>query len=279
MQYEKRGYLLDDFKIFSLSDSRAIQYNFHYHDFHKILLFIKGNVTYHIEGKAYRLEPYDIVLVPSGDVHKPVLNDNSVYERVIIYISDLFLEHFSTKECNLRQFIEYAGAENTNVVRYTLSGEAEQTASVINELLKTLSFAGFGSELLQKALLLELLVRLNRICLDDAAALLRTDTANPHILTVLEYINRNLSEDLSIAAISDKFFMDKYYLMHLFKKETGFTIGNYITCKRLSRVDELIKRGLRVTEACFECGFKNYSTFSRAYKKYYNASPRMRLKD
>lgn len=279
MQYEKKGYLLDDFKIFSLSDNRAIQYNFHYHDFHKILLFIKGNVTYHIEGKAYRLEPYDIVLVPSGDVHKPVLNDNSVYERVIIYISDLFLERFSTKECNLRQFIEYAGAENTNVVRYTLSGEAEQTASVINELLKTLSFSGFGSELLQKALLLELLVRLNRICLDDAAALLRTDTANPHILTVLEYINRNLSEDLSIAAISDKFFMDKYYLMHLFKKETGFTIGNYITCKRLSRVDELIKKGLRVTEACFECGFKNYSTFSRAYKKYYNTSPRMRLKD
>lgn len=272
MFYEKKGYLHESYKIFHLADNESLQYDFHYHDFHKIMLFLHGNVTYHIEGKAYPLEPGDIVIVHSGDIHKPVLNDNSTYERVIIYLSDEYLDSLCTDTCNIKNFIEYSKQKNANVLRHA-SSDGDSISLVTNRLIASLNSKDFGAELLTKALLTELLVLLNRLCLTSDEKLFGMNISNTNILSVIEYINKNLSEDLSIELISKEFFMDRYYLMHLFKKETGFTINNYITYKRLSHFNELTKKGLRITEACFECGFKSYSTFSRAYKKYYNVAP------
>lgn len=273
MFYEKKGYLNEDFKIFYLSDNDFLQYDFHYHDFHKIMLFLQGNVTYHIEGKAYPLEPGDTVIVHSGDIHKPVLNDNSTYERVIIYLSDEYLRSLSTDTCDIKNFIEYSKQKNANVLRQSVSLHSDNLNSITNRLIKNLKSQDFGAEILTKAILTELLVALNRLCLTSDDKLFGINISNSNILSVIEYINKNLSEDLNIDLISKEFFMDRYYLMHLFKKETGFTINNYITYKRLSHFNELTKTGLQITEACFECGFKSYSTFSRAYKKYYNTSP------
>ena len=273
MFYEKKGYLNEEFKIFYLSDNDFLQYDFHYHDFHKIMLFLQGNVTYHIEGKAYPLEPGDTVIVHSGDIHKPVLNDNSTYERVIIYLSDEYLSSLSTDACDIKSFIEYSKQKNANVIRQSSSAYYDNLKIITNKLIQNLKSQDFGSEILTKAILTELLVALNRLCLTNDDKLFGMNISNSNILAVIEYINKNLSEDLNIDLISKEFFMDRYYLMHLFKKETGFTINNYITYKRLSHFNELTKKGLQITEACFECGFKSYSTFSRAYKKYYNTSP------
>lgn len=273
MFYEKKGYLHERYKIFHLADNEFLQYDFHYHDFHKIMLFIQGNVTYHIEGKAYPLESGDIIIVHSGDIHKPVLNDSSTYERVIIYLSDEYLNSLCTDTCNVKNFIEYCKQKNSNVLRHAFSTEAGDLSNITGRLIENLTTHDFGAELLTEALLTELLIFLNRLCLTCSENLFGLNVSNSNILSVIEYINKNLAEDLNIDLISKEFFMDRYYLMHLFKKETGFTINNYITYKRLSLFNELIKTGLQITEACFECGFKSYSAFSRAYKKYYNASP------
>lgn len=273
MFYEKKGYLHERYKIFHLSDNEFLQYDFHYHDFHKIMLFIQGNVTYHIEGRAYPLESGDIVIVHSGDIHKPVLNDCSTYERVIIYLSDEYLNSLCTDTCNIKSFIEYCRQKNSNVLRHASLTEAKGFSNITGRIIESLNSTDFGAEILTEALLSEFLIFLNRLCLAGSENLFGLNISNSNILAVIEYINKNLAEDLNIDLISKEFFMDRYYLMHLFKKETGFTINNYITYKRLSLFNELAKTGLRITEACFECGFKSYSAFSRAYKKYYNVSP------
>ncbi len=73
----KRGYLNTDFRIFHLKDTLKNEFEFHYHEFHKITIFLKGNVRYFVEGKSYELEPYDIVLVNRNDIHR-VETDPSV---------------------------------------------------------------------------------------------------------------------------------------------------------------------------------------------------------
>ena len=61
--------------------------------------------------------------------------------------------------------------------------------------------------------------------------------------------------------------------MHTFKEQTGYSIGSYLSTKRLLLAKELILSGKPITDVCYECGFKNYSTFSRAYKKCFGADP------
>ena len=74
-QYEQKGFLNSSFKIFHLKDRKLRDFTYHYHAFHKLLILIKGNVTYHIDGRSYRLEPYDIVFVHAGEVHRPQIEE------------------------------------------------------------------------------------------------------------------------------------------------------------------------------------------------------------
>ena len=87
--FEKFGYLENDFKMFHILDRKRKEFAFHYHDFNKIIIFIKGNINYTIEGKNYSLKPYDIVLVNAGEIHRPSVLDDSEYERIITSILKL----------------------------------------------------------------------------------------------------------------------------------------------------------------------------------------------
>jgi len=79
-EYEKKGYLIDAFKIFRLKDIPPHKIPFHYHSFDKIILFLNGKVDYIIEGKSYALIPRDIVFVSHNDIHRPVIDAlSSIY--------------------------------------------------------------------------------------------------------------------------------------------------------------------------------------------------------
>ena len=98
-------------------------------------------------------------------------------------------------------------------------------------------------------------------------------TANPQILQILDYINAHLTQDLSIDKIADAAFLNRSYLMHLFRDETGYTIGKYITEKRLYLANHAIEQGVSVTDACYQSGFRNYTTFYQASSSLYSVFP------
>jgi len=118
------------------------------------------------------------------------------------------------------------------------------------------------------------MIHLNRATIKNRLEYLSTDNCNPKIIDILHFINDNLASDLSIDRIAETFYLSKYYMMRLFKQETGYTIGNYISSKRLLLAKELLLSGTSAAEACYDCGYKDYSTFSRAYKSFFGESVR-----
>ena len=270
-EYEKKGYLNQDFRIFHLVDESKREFSYHYHDFYKLVIFICGDVTYCIEGKSYELTPYDMILVNSGEVHRPIVHSQRPYERIIIYISPQFLQSYQQADYDLGLCFEKVRKEQSNVLQMP-SMKSSKLYQVCRELEASFEDTDYASGLYQNILFLEFMIQLNRAAVHDKLDFTKT-TANDKILNVLSYINEHLTEDVSIDLLSEHFFISKYYLMHSFKEETGYTIGSYLTTKRLRYAKELISGGMPVTQACFECGFKNYSTFSRAYKKNFKVSP------
>ena len=91
----KTGYLTDDFRLFHLTAPVPSETAPHYHDFCKILVLLKGSIGYTIEGRSYQLLPDDIVLVDHGEIHCPHPGERTFYERIILYLSPLFLEQVS----------------------------------------------------------------------------------------------------------------------------------------------------------------------------------------
>ena len=144
----------------------------------------------------------------------------------------------------------------------------------MRELEQSLDSTEYAYELYHNLLFLEFMIELNRVAIHDGIEYLANSSSNKKMIDVIDYLNEHLTDDISIDFLADTFFLSRYHLMHAFKEETGYTIGNYLTTKRLLLARDLIQQGKPITNVCYECGFRNYSTFSRAYKKNFGSSPR-----
>lgn len=270
----KSGYLKEDFLLFHIKDKVNKEFDFHYHDFNKIIIFLSGKVTYLIEGKAYYLKPWDILLVNNHDLHKPIIDISEPYERIIIWINLKFLEAHNYDKCDLQTCFNLVNEKRINLIR--LSNDAEnQLRYLISMLEASLKSVEFGSKLLSKTIFIQLIIYLNRLYigenyLKDSKAL----KYDPQIDNILKFINENLNKKLSIEELAQKFYLSRYYLMHKFKEETGYTIHSYINQKKLMLAAEKIREGQEINKVVYECGFTDYSAFLRAFKKMFKKSPR-----
>lgn len=266
-QMEKTGYLDREFRLFHIKDQTKKDFSFHYHDFHKVVVFLSGNVTYHIEGKAYRLEPWDILLVDRHAIHKPEIDASVPYERFILWIQNNIAEN------ELTRCFRKASDRSYNLVRLH-STLQEKLKDILLELESSLKTEDFGNEILSNALFSQFMVYLNRIFLEKQYIFdQKSYSCDSQIANLIQYINRHLGEELTIEALAKQSYLSKYYLMRKFKEDTGYTIHNYITSKRLLMARSLIAEGTPVIKASQQSGFKEYSTFVRAYKRQFKKIP------
>jgi AraC-like DNA-binding protein len=270
----KRGYLNEDFLFFKLRDKKKNEFEFHYHDFNKIIIFISGEVTYIIEGKSYKLKPWDIILVGRNDLHLPIISETATYERMILWLNPVFLQEHNKNNCNLLNCFELAKERKLNLIR-TSKMDINSIKQNLTDLESAILDNSFGCDVLKNALFIELMVKINRLFLGmDLNKNMDDIQFDPRIEDILSYINLNLDADLSIDFLSNKFYLNKYYLMHLFKQETGYTLYSYIQKKRAIKAADLIKNGIQAGEVCSLCGFGDYSTFVRTFKKEFKLSPK-----
>ena len=264
---EKTGYLEQDFRLFHIKDQTKREFSYHYHDFHKVIIFLSGKAAYHIEGKSYYLKPWDILLVNRHAIHKPEIDPSVPYERYIFWIRD----DLSMQELNT--CFQKATDHSFNLVRID-SAVQEHLRDLLRDLENSIKNKDFGDEILSNALFTQFMVYVNRIFLQTSAVPdRRSYSSDSQVEQLLKYINRNLTEDLSIDRLSEKFFFSKYHMMRKFKEETGFTIHSYITSKRLLFARSLIAQGIPVMKASEQSGFHDYTTFVRAYKKQFGTAP------
>lgn len=270
--YEKRGYLREDFRLFHLSGAMDEPVDWHYHTFHKIILFLSGRAAYGIEGKSYPLESGDLIVVPSGCIHRPELAPGAPYERVIVYISPEFLRASGAPGCDLESCFTQARTQFRFVLRPG-AGRRSFTAA-LSALEQEQGGQHFGSELMARALFLQFLIGVSRGMAENRLEYVSSSACDEKIVAILQYLSLHLTEELRIDDLAARFYISKYHMMRRFKEETGYTIHNYVVTKRLMLAREKIADGMPVGEACYACGFGEYSAFARAYKKQFSVSPR-----
>ena len=264
---EKTGYLEQDFRLFHIKDQTKREFSYHYHDFHKVIIFLSGKAAYHIEGKSYYLKPWDILLVNRHAIHKPEIDFSVPYERFVLWIRD------DIKSTELLRCFQKAIDRSYNLIRLD-SDTQEKLKQLLYELEAALKDEKFDSDLLGSALFAQFMVYVNRIFLEKQYIYdTRSYSSDSQIEELLRYINHNLTEDLSIETLARKYYLSKYHMMRKFKEETGYTIHNYIISKRLLLARTKISEGTPILKAAQLSGFSDYTTFFRAYKKQFGTAP------
>ena len=266
--YEKRGYLLDNYKLFYLKDIQGTNVNYHYHEFAKIIFMWYGKGSYSVEDQRYQIQDGDVLLIEKQKIHRPELEKDSVYERSIIYIAPEFLKYFSTQECDLEEIFE---SKTGHILR---TKNNPKVFDLLGRFEQELSKSGFGNDVMSNLMLVQILIEIGRMIhkqrMDLSNAVM---TENTRVLELMKYMDRHLTEDLSIEQIADEFYLSKYHMMRLFRQETGQSMYEYLTLRRLLKARELIAQGMNATESCYHSGFRSYSSFTRAHAKYFGWTP------
>lgn len=90
----------------------------------------------------------------------------------------------------------------------------------------------------------------------------------------LKYLDENFNEKITVEILAKKLFVSKYHLMRIFKTETGKTIHEYLTEKRILNAAEMICRGVPAQTAGEQVGYQEYSLFYKNFSKLMGVSPK-----
>jgi len=240
-------------------------FRMHTHAFCELFCFVSGKGVFHIEGSSYPLKPGDIVIMRSSEAHYIEIDPREPYERFSLHFDSNLLASMDADNQLMRPFFDRkSGKRNL----YPLASfESNRHLSCFYNMFRAASSPRLNI-LANLILILQLITEHFSVTRADSV---ETDTIE---YKIIRHINKNLDRELTLQELCDKFFISKAQLCRRFKKATGTTVAKYITVKRLVTSRQLICQGQRPTDIYTMFGFRDYSTFYRAYTKYFGHSPR-----
>ena len=91
---------------------------------------------------------------------------------------------------------------------------------------------------------------------------------NSKLQDILRYLDEHFTENISLDALAEQFFISKYYLSREFKKEFGTTIIQYVLMKKINYAKELLRySNSSIEEIARLCGIDDASYFNKVFKK------------
>ena len=242
------------------TDLSARYFPSHIHSEFEMLYFAHGDADYMIEGAVYALCKGDLLIIKPRTFHNLLPRSNAYYERFIVFFSEKDVgADICEKAAKLPDVI--SAAPEALVTGFFASWG--KLAGQMSEA-ELFAFVSAGIRMLVTALYFS----------EPGARAPSVRRAHAHLQSVLGYIDSHPNENITLEALSQMFYISPSWLTHTFKRKMGVSIMRYAEQKRILYAGKLIEDGTDPTKAAELCGYDNYSTFFRQYKKRFGVSPR-----
>ncbi len=94
------------------------------------------------------------------------------------------------------------------------------------------------------------------------------------VSNILDYIDSNLMEDITVQDIAGRFYFNRHYLMKMFKRTTGLTITQYVNSKKIiNSMHALVNTDDRILKIALDNGYHSQEYYSEMFEKIVGLSP------
>ena len=228
-----------------------------FHDYDEIVLFLGGNSQLISKDIQLTLTPQTVIFIPKESFHQFIVSDSDNYIRCILAFN------LETEAEELRQTLKQISV---------IPNPSKAMLSLFDMLISYTSKKLSNKEwkLIIEACANQLLIEHK---LFSSEKIEENLTLSGVTRAALDFIDENFASELSLETISKKLGVSVSALSHSFTCDLNISVYRYITQKRLSAVRQMVSSGVTLSECAEKCGFKDYSSFFRVYKKYYGTLP------
>ena len=234
-------------------------YHPHYHDMYEILFLKEGDISYLTENCAYSTRKNSLIFIPPRQQHCIRIDKNTPYDRYDLLFSP------ESVDSDLLEAI----TGKVSVIGFDTNQLVIQLFEKIDFYCEKLTGEALGKVI--HALTEEVL--LNIYLHVTASAPNTMASRQPLTDRALAYIEENLLTLTGVEPICHSLGISRSYLYQLFQQDLQTTPKQYIMERRLNLARQEIFLGAKATTVYTQCGFADYSTFFRAYKKHFGYPP------
>ena len=228
------------------------------HTYHEVIYYVGEELSLLTENGQQRINNNTLLVIPKETYHFFRLEGKREFLRVKISIPEGFIQEASLQSLMAEMKVIEKPAENImtllDKLQRILKGQVHEPEA----------FYAYSVTLL-------LLAELNLYDLEHSRV--NTGETSNMVTRIIDYIGGHLSEDLTIGVLARRINYSPSGVTHCFKKELGVPIHKYITMRRMILAEKLITSGEKITLVPAACGYRDYSSFYKAYTKFFGHPP------
>ncbi len=248
----------------------------HYENTYQIVFLLAGKILYQVGEKEYQVSKGGMIVLNTLEEHTLKVLEYP-YERYVIQIRPDFFQHEVKYPEVIAVFIKRP-ADFSHLLTVT-EPVWNYLHDVIREMEKEYLNRKKYWEMYVGADLRRMFITIFRECA-DVLSMMKIGNGVTVAYNVMNYLNHHFAEEISVNSIAAALFLNRDYISHVFKDETGYSVMAYVISLRINRAKLLLAETDRsITDIAMECGYTDFTYFSKQFKKHTNMSPSKFRKD
>ncbi|WP_127583069.1 helix-turn-helix transcriptional regulator [Paenibacillus koleovorans] len=250
----------------------------HYHKEIEFVLVRQGTHEIHTVNRVYRLEPGDVVVVGSSQLHRGHKVGDDELAFVVLHFDLqpyfdpamlMYYRHFSEIYEPL-EALNYIFVENVEVKR--------QVERIILAIHDEITLRPKGYEIAASMHIKHLLLTLLRA--DRKGLLQAHEWSDGELMKrVMDYVDEHLADKIEMEQVSRLAGMSYSYFSKYFKRAMGASFTDYINRRRIHTAERLLVTSDRsVTDIAAAVGIANMAHFYEMFKRFNGCTPKEYLR-
>lgn len=263
---------------------------FHFHNQYEIILFLCDGARLEIGNRIYQVKTGDLFVINNKEYHRTCMTEDKAHNRYVLMFEPELLERMvKAFDYDFAMFFK----NRSESFLHKLHLEVENLARIehlFQRIEACVNSKKNDEDLVRVQLsILELVTAINEMYqffINDSQGSREADELKQEagfedpilyrerVEQIKKYIATHVDEKLDLDELAGRFFLNRYYLSHYFKKETGFTVLRYVTNQKMTAAKVLLKEGYSVTEVASRLAYNSDSHFITVFKKNTGITPK-----
>lgn len=252
--------------------------NYHAHDFIELVVILKGESRFLIDGREYPVREGDLLLLNPGTYHKSMVQKEAAQAVTECYLAFTGVEF---RGCERGHLPLFGGRELCTSMPDGLKQEVFRLCAAIAK--ESEAFRP-GRYFMLKSYLIQVLCLIAREQKEESVLtagqapsgyIFKSVNKKYVVGQIMKYLEEHYREKISLDQIAANMYLSSFYISKIFKSETGDTPINYLISLRMKKARELLDQDpqLSIQTVAAAVGYEDAYHFSKLFKKYYGLSP------